>query len=85
MVILNKVVYLGKILIMNSETLIKQALSLCPDFETFESDRVCIPIPKEPEVIITNSVYPSEEDKLKIIRFRKNFSNKSWEFYHKNF
>ncbi|MDI6033018.1 hypothetical protein QLS91_08020 [Flavobacterium sp. LB2P84] len=70
---------------MNSDEKINFAFSLCPDFDTYENDMVQIPIIEEPSIITNNSVYPSEQEKLKIITFRKNFKNKSWEFYNKNF
>ncbi|SEG31663.1 hypothetical protein SAMN04488130_109119 [Flavobacterium urumqiense] len=70
---------------MTSEEKINFAFTLCPDFDTYENDMVQIPIIEKPSLIINRSVYPSEIEKLNIITFIKNFKNKSWEFYNKNF
>lgn len=71
---------------MNIQREIDKAMIILPPFETYIMDRVQVPIVEPSMIHISDAYLPStEEYKIKVITFRKNFDARKWEFESKNF
>jgi glycyl-tRNA synthetase alpha subunit len=71
---------------MNIQREIDKAMIILPPFESYFMDRVQVPIIEPSMINISDAYLPSSEElKIRVLTFRKNFVSRKWEFESKNF
>ncbi len=71
---------------MQIQKKIDEAMIILPPFESYFMDQIQVPIVEPSMIHISDAYLPSSEElKIRVLTFRKNFVSRKWEFESKNF